>query len=341
MKILVTGSAGFIGFYTVKHFVELGYQVVGLDNLNEYYDIELKYGRLKETGIAREDVKENEPAKSVIYPNYRFFKADLTDKVFIDQLFEVEQFDQVCNLAAQAGVRYSINNPYSYINSNVVGFLNILEACRFNPVKHLIYASSSSVYGLNKKVPFSESDKVDTPVSLYAASKKTNELMAHSYSKLFGIPTTGLRFFTVYGPWGRPDMAPFLFMDAIANHRPIEVYNHGLLMRDFTYIDDVVRGLSAVMNYPPEAEVPYKIYNIGRGKPMKLPDFIAEIESVTGNSAVKKMTGMQDGDVYQTYADTSQLEYDVHFIPRINIHEGIKRFYNWYVDYVNLNKSNI
>ena len=229
------------------------------------------------------------------------------DKEFIDELFKCEHFDVVCNLAAQAGVRYSIENPYAYIDTNIVGFLNILEACRFHPVQHLVYASSSSVYGMNEKIPYSESDQVDAPASLYAASKKSNELMAHAYSKLYHIPSTGVRFFTVYGPWGRPDMAPYIFMDSIVNQKPINVFNHGSLSRDFTYIDDIIEGLSSIIGYAPSGEIPYEIYNIGNGRPVKLFDFIAAIENETGIKAIKRMLEMQDGDVFQTYADTRKL----------------------------------
>ena len=333
MKILITGAAGFIGFHTVKHFAENGDRVVGLDNINNYYDVGLKYARLAGTGIREEPIQDNQPVQSTEYPNYRFVKADLQDKVFIDKLFANEHFDVVCHLAAQAGVRHSIDNPYAYINSNITGFMNILEACRFHPVKHLVYASSSSVYGLNTKVPYSESDMVDSPVSLYAASKRSNELMAHTYSKLYKIPTTGVRFFTVYGPWGRPDMAPFLFMDSIINQKPIKVFNYGKLSRDFTYIDDIIEGLSVIINHEPAGEIPYKIYNIGAGKPIPLLGFIAAIEKATGKTAIKQMVGMQPGDVYQTYADTTALEQELHFKPHISIQKGINRLYGWYRTY--------
>jgi UDP-glucuronate 4-epimerase len=266
-------------------------------------------------------------------PIYRFIKADLQDKVFIDKLFANEHFDVVCHLAAQAGVRHSIENPYAYINSNIIGFMNILEACRFYPVKHLVYASSSSVYGMNKKVPYSESDQVDSPVSLYAASKRSNELMAHTYSKLYNIPVTGVRFFTVYGPWGRPDMAPFLFMDSIVNQKPIKVFNYGKLSRDFTYIDDIIEGLSVIINHAPVGEIPNKIYNIGAGRPVQLLDFIVAIENVTGKTAIKQMVEMQPGDVYQTYADTTALEQELHYKPHISILEGISKLYNWHLSY--------
>jgi len=336
MKILVTGAAGFIGFHTVKHFAEKGNRVFGIDNINNYYDVELKYARLAETGIRKELIKNHQSVQSSVNPNYRFAKADLQDKVFIDKLFANEHFDVVCHLAAQAGVRHSIDNPYAYINSNIIGFMNILEACRFYPVKHLLYASSSSVYGTNKKVPYCESDKVDSPVSLYAASKRSNELMAHAYSKLYNIPTTGVRFFTVYGPWGRPDMAPFLFMDSIVNQKPIKVFNYGKLSRDFTYIDDIIDGLSVILDRAPAGEIPYKIYNIGAGKPVQLLDFIAAIENVTGKTAIKRMVEMQPGDVYQTYADTTALEQELHYKPHISIQEGINRLYDWYASYSNL-----
>ncbi len=333
MKVLVTGAAGFIGFYTTKYFAEKGNPVVGIDNINSYYDVELKYDRLTETGINKELIQDNKRVQSSKHPNYSFYKADLLDKIFIDDLFRIEQFDVVCNLAAQAGVRYSISNPYAYINSNITGFLNILEACRFHPVKHLVYASSSSVYGLSEKIPYSETDQADLPVSLYAASKKSDELMAYAYSKLYNIPTTGIRFFTVYGPWGRPDMAPYLFLDAIVNQTPINVFNHGKLSRDFTYIDDIIAGLAAIIHHAPVSDIPYKIYNIGHGKPIQLFDFIATIEDVTGMSAIKKMVDMQKGDVYQTYADTSALERDFNYKPNISVEEGIKRLYQWFVSY--------
>lgn len=333
MKILITGAAGFIGFHAVKYFAENGDRVVGLDNINNYYNVDLKYDRLKETGISKALIQNQKAVQSEIYPNFRFFKADLLDKEFIDKLFEREHFDVVCNLAAQAGVRYSIENPYAYIDTNIVGFLNILEACRFHPVQHLVYASSSSVYGMNTKIPYNESDQVDKPASLYAASKKSNELMAHAYSKLYKIPSTGVRFFTVYGPWGRPDMAPFLFMDSIINQNPIEVFNHGKLSRDFTYIDDIVEGLSVVIDHAPTNEIPYKIYNIGAGKPVQLFDFIAAIEKVTGKTAIKRMVEIQPGDVFQTYADTTALENDLHYKPHTSIQEGINKLYNWYLNY--------
>lgn len=333
MKILVTGSAGFIGFYVAKAFLERGDEVVGIDNLNDYYDAGLKYGRLSEAGIIRNTVEEGKYVQSVKYPRYRFVKGDITDRGLIDRLFETEKFDRVCHLAAQAGVRYSIDHPYAYIDSNITGFINILEACRHHNILHLVYASSSSVYGMNEKTPYSESDRTDAPVSLYAATKKANELMAHSYSKLFGLPATGLRFFTVYGPWGRPDMAPFLFMKSIMEGEKIRVFNGGDLYRDFTYIDDIVRGMVRITDHVPCGEVPYKIYNIGNSSPVSLMDFIAVIEHATGKKAVREMAGMQPGDVYCTYADTSRLEQDFGYKPSTPLSEGIAALYQWYSHY--------
>lgn len=333
MKILVTGAAGFIGFHAVKYFAEKGNLVVGIDNINNYYDVELKYARLTESGIRKELIQHHQSVQSTMNPNYRFIKADLQDNIFIEKLFANEHFDEICHLAAQAGVRHSIDNPHAYINSNIIGFMNILEACRFYPVKHLLYASSSSVYGMNTTVPHNELDKVDSPVSLYAASKRSNELMAHAYSKLYNIPTTGVRFFTVYGPWGRPDMAPILFMDSIVKRKPIRVFNYGKLSRDFTYIDDIIEGLSVIIGHAPAGEIPSKIYNIGAGKPIQLLDFIAAIENVTGKTAIKRMIEMQPGDVYQTYADTTVLNQDFEFKPKISIDEGLTRLYEWYNSY--------
>lgn len=337
MKILVTGAAGFIGFHTVCRLAGRGDEVVGLDNINDYYAVELKQARLAESGIdGVESLKEHTLVQSSLYPNYRFVRADLGDKAFIDSLFETERFDAVINLAAQAGVRYSIENPYAYVQSNVVGFLNILEACRHWPVKHLVYASSSSIYGLNEKVPYAETDMTDRPVSLYAATKKSNELMAHSYSKLYGIPATGLRFFTVYGPWGRPDMSPSLFLGAILEGRPIRVFNNGNMYRDFTYIDDIVAGVCAVVSAPPQADnygVAATVYNIGNSAPVPLMDFIGAIEKAAGREAVKEYTEMQPGDVYRTYADTSALERDFGYKPSTPLQQGIDRFCDWYKGY--------
>lgn len=337
MKILVTGAAGFIGSRLAYSLAQRGDEVVGLDCINDYYDVRLKIGRLAECGVTRpaDFFYDDEMVQSTLFTNYRFIRTDLTNREMMNRLFEEEQFDKVVNLAAQAGVRYSITNPYAYLDSNLVGFMNILECCRHHGVKYLVYASSSSVYGMNSKVPFSEDDMVDSPVSLYAATKKANELMAHSYSKLYGLPTTGLRFFTVYGPWGRPDMAPMLFAKAISGGEPIKVFNHGDLSRDFTYIDDIVNGTMQVIDRMPVAEecankVPWRVYNIGCSNPVKLMDFISEIEQALGVEAQKEFLPMQPGDVYQTYADTTHLEQDMGYKPSISLHEGIGKFIEWY-----------
>jgi UDP-glucuronate 4-epimerase len=334
-KILVTGAAGFIGYYLVKRLLERGNEVVGIDNINQYYDVKLKYSRLKETGICQNEIADRKSVQSTVYPLYRFIKMDLTERNEINNLFEKENFDVVCNLAAQAGVRYSIDHPFAYIDSNIVGYANILEACRQNKVGHFIYASSSSIYGLNDKIPYSEDDQVDKPVSLYAATKKTNELMAHSYSHLYHLPTTGVRFFTVYGPWGRPDMAPYLFMKSIISGSPIKVFNNGNMERDFTYIDDIIDGLEKIINVPSVGQTPYKIYNIGNSSPVKLMDFIHAIEEVSGKDAIKEYVGMQPGDVYRTFADTTHLERDFGYKPNTSIKDGIDKFYKWYVKYSN------
>lgn len=335
MKALVTGAAGFIGSYTVKALVAQGCEVVGLDNINSYYDVQLKYDRLADTGITKESIEKDILLPSAKYPSYRFIKMDLTDREGLTNLFKDEHFDIVVNLAAQAGVRYSIENPYAYIESNIVGFLNLLECCRHYPVNHLVYASSSSIYGLNDKVPYTETDKADSPVSLYAATKKSNELMAHAYSKLYSIPTTGVRFFTVYGPWGRPDMAPCLFMKAILNGDPIKVFNNGQMRRDFTYIDDIIAGLMKIIAHPSADPIPFYIYNIGNSAPVELMDFISVIEKTAGKTAIKQMMGMQPGDVVCTYADTGRLEKDFGYKPSTSIEEGIQKFYDWYVGYFN------
>lgn len=340
MKFLLTGTAGFIGYSLTKKLLEADsdIQIVGLDNINDYYELSLKYGRLADLGFDKSDIVYGKKIVSSLSKNSSFIQLKLEDKAGIDRLFAEEKFDIVCNLAAQAGVRYSIENPYAYIESNIVGFINILEACRHNPVRHLVYASSSSVYGMNDKVPFSEEDKVDSPVSLYAASKKSNELMAHAYSNLYKIPTTGLRFFTVYGPWGRPDMAPFLFTKAIVNNEPIKIFNNGNMLRDFTYIDDIVDGVINTLTHIPQTEIPYKIYNIGNSKPIKLMDFISEIEQALNKEAQKVFMAMQPGDVYQTYADTSNLENDVNFKPDTPIKEGVKSFVDWYISFYGITK---
>jgi UDP-glucuronate 4-epimerase len=347
VKILITGSAGFIGYHLAKRLLERGDEVVGIDNINDYYDIRVKYGRLKESGIEESDIEDGRSVSSTLYPGYRFVKMDLEEREAIEELFRRERFDAVCNLAAQAGVRYSIENPRAYIQSNIVGFLNILEACRDNEVKHLVYASSSSVYGLNESMPFSVHDNVDHPISLYAASKKSNELMAHTYSHLYSIPTTGLRFFTVYGPWGRPDMALFLFTKAILEGREIDVYNYGDMRRDFTYIDDIVEGIVRVLDRPPKGDArwsgknpdpgssvaPYKIYNIGNNDPVKLLDFISAIEKATGRQARKRMLPIQPGDVPATYADVKDLIDDTGYRPDTPIEEGVERFVAWYREF--------
>lgn len=333
MKILVTGSAGFIGFHLVQKLLEKGAEVVGIDNINNYYDTELKFSRLQETGISRQAENWNQPVKSNKNPHYHFIRMNLEDRAEIERLFKTEKFDAVCNLAAQAGVRYSIENPHAYVQSNIVGFLNILEGCRHNNVKHLVYASSSSVYGNNKKMPLSTDDSVDNPISLYAATKKSNELMAYTYSHLYGIPSTGLRFFTVYGPWGRPDMAYFLFTKAILENKPIKIFNRGDLYRDFTYIDDIVDGIEKVIDGVPSQTPPYKVYNIGNSNPMKLMDFIETIEKAWGKEALKEYHDMQPGDVYKTFADVSELEKDFGYAPDTSLEKGIGNFVEWYSNY--------
>ncbi len=333
MKVLVTGAAGFIGSYMVEALLKEEYEVVGLDSINSYYDKHLKYARLEESGINHDEIKKNQFTTSQLYPKYRFIRLDLTDKTDIKELFQNEKFDIVVNLAAQAGVRYSLENPYAYVKSNVLGFLNILESCRYNGIKHLLYASSSSVYGMNNHTPYMETDLTDMPISIYAATKKTDELMAYSYSKLYGVPTTGLRFFTVYGPWGRPDMAPFLFLKSILEGTPIKVFNHGELSRDFTYIDDIVKGVMQMVARPSIEEIPYRIYNIGNSTPVNLMDFISVIEKVTGKTAIKEMKEMQPGDVYCTYADTTHLKQDFGYTPSVPIQVGIQKFHEWYMKY--------
>ncbi|MCG8883430.1 NAD-dependent epimerase [Tenacibaculum finnmarkense] len=334
MKILVTGAAGFIGFHLSKKLLEKGFEVVGMDNINDYYDVNLKYARLKELGIKREDASIfYKESNSSLTTDFKFIRLNLEDKTELSNLFKTEKFDIVCNLAAQAGVRYSIENPDAYIQSNIVGFLNILECCRYNDIKHLLYASSSSVYGANKKVPFETTDNVDHPVSLYAATKKSNELMAHTYSHLYKFPTTGLRFFTVYGPWGRPDMAPVLFADAMTNNRAIKVFNHGNMQRDFTYIDDIVTGIEKIISKPINEikdRALYKIYNIGNNDSVKLLDFISEIEKNIGKEAQKEMLPMQAGDVEKTWANVDELIKDYNYKPTTPLSKGIKEFINWF-----------
>jgi len=332
MKVLVTGAAGFIGMHTSERLLARGDEVVGLDNLNDYYDPQLKLDRL---------------ARIEPHPNFRFVKLDVADRPAMEKLFAEEKFDKVIHLAAQAGVRYSLENPHAYIDSNIVGFMNILEGCRHNKVKHLVYASSSSVYGGNTKMPFSEHDSVDHPISMYAATKKANELMAHTYSHLFGLPTTGLRFFTVYGPWGRPDMALFLFTKATLENRPIDVFNHGKMQRDFTFVDDIVEGVIRVTDHtaegdpefnadqpdPGRSKAPFRVFNIGNNNPVQLMDYIGAIESALGMEAQKNFLPMQDGDVPATYANTDELNAWTGFAPATSVTDGVARFVAWYRDY--------
>ncbi len=333
MKILITGAAGFIGFYAVEKLLEKGHSIIGIDNINDYYSTDLKIARLRQTGIDVDPIVYNQAIDSTLYKNYRFIKLNLEDRENLEAIFKKEHFDVVLNLAAQAGVRYSIHNPYSYIQSNIVGFLNILECCRNYNIKHLVYASSSSVYGKNVKVPFSEDDRVDNPVSLYAATKKADELMAYTYTNLYNFNTTGLRFFTVYGPWGRPDMAPILFTNAIVKGEPIKVFNNGDLSRDFTYIDDIIEGVIRVIEKENNEKAQAKIYNIGCGQPLQLMDFIHTLENAIGKKAELNYLPMQQGDVYQTYADTSKLEKDFGYKPKTPLKDGIAKFVEWYRNY--------
>ncbi|EON75879.1 dTDP-glucose 4,6-dehydratase [Lunatimonas lonarensis] len=334
-KILVTGAAGFIGFHLCRQLLEMGHEVLGLDNINDYYDVNLKYDRLAELGIIADDhLPYNRIVTGEKYGGrFQFIKLNLEDRKALSELFQTHTFDKVCNLAAQAGVRYSLENPMAYIDSNITGFANLLECVRHAGIKKLVYASSSSVYGLNEKVPFSTDDRVDNPISLYAATKKSNELMAHTYSHLYDIQTIGLRFFTVYGPWGRPDMAMYLFTDAILNNRPIKVFNDGNLSRDFTYIDDIVNGIVATLVMEPPQT--YSLYNIGNGNPVKLLDFIEAIETSLGIEAIKEMLPMQPGDVERTWADTEGLERNFNYKPSIPVEEGIMQFINWFRSYYN------
>ena len=334
MKILVTGAAGFIGFHICLKLVNLGHEVFGIDNINDYYDPKLKFDRLNVLGFSQLETKIfSNVIQSNKFKNLRFSRTDLVDDKKINSLFKQEQFEVVCNLAAQAGVRYSIENPKAYIDSNISGFLNILEGCRNHKVKHLVYASSSSVYGENKKVPFETTDNVDQPISLYAATKKSNELMAHTYGHLYQFKTTGLRFFTVYGPWGRPDMAYYLFAEAIYNNKPIKVFNNGEMERDFTYIDDVVNGVTKIIEKNIENREHYKIYNIGNNKTESLNDFIMTIEEAIGKDATKQMYPMQKGDVPKTFADINELIKDYKYSPSTNIKSGIQSFINWFKAY--------
>lgn len=346
-KILVTGTAGFIGFHLVRKLIQKGYEIVGLDNINNYYDVNLKYSRLSESGIQKSLIREGELVQSDRYDRYRFIKLELENKEGMDALFKNEKFDYVVHLAAQAGVRYSLVNPHAYINSNITGFLNILEGCRHFPVKHMVFASSSSVYGANTKIPFSTDHNVDHPISLYAATKKANELMAHTYASLYRVPSTGLRFFTVYGPWGRPDMALFIFTKAISEGKPIDVFNNGKMQRDFTYIDDIIGGIERLIPNPPQSNpewdgdspdpatsfAPYKIFNIGNNSPVKLMTFIQTIEKALGKKAALNMMPIQPGDVPATYADVQGLIEAVDFKPDTPIEKGINEFVAWYTSH--------
>jgi len=352
MKILVTGTAGFIGSHLILKLLQRGDNVIGLDNINDYYDQNVKYGRLQRAGII-DSLKDGmiipygKLITSTTNSNYKFIKLNLEDKVAMMELFEDEKFDAVCNLAAQAGVRYSLTNPGTYMDSNIIGFMNILESCRHNNVKNLSYASSSSVYGLNEGLPFSTNHDVSHPISLYAASKKANELMAHTYSHLFNISTTGLRFFTVYGPWGRPDMALYLFTKAALEGKTIDVFNNGEMLRDFTYVDDIVEGIIRVIDNPAKKDenwngktgqistssAPYKVYNIGNNNPVKLMDFITAIENRLGKEIKKNMMPIQPGDVPATFADVKDLVEDLGYKPETPIQEGVNQFIDWYLDF--------
>lgn len=353
MKILVTGAAGFIGFHFARRLLDAGHDVVGLDNLNHYYDVNLKLARLRQLGIDPTMVAAKRLVRSTAHERYFFIEMDLQDGLGLRQLFAEQKFDHVVNLAAQAGVRYSLENPQAYIDSNVLGFSNLLECCRYFPVRHLVFASSSSVYGLNQQVPFRTSDHTDHPVSLYAATKKSNELMAHTYSHLFGIPTTGLRFFTVYGAWGRPDMATMLFAKAITQGKTIKVFNHGEMSRDFTYVGDIVEGMIRVLDRPPQADsafdatqpdpgtssVPYRVYNIGKGQPVRLLDFILTLEELFGRTTKKEYMEMQPGDVQHTYADVSGLERDFGYQPDTDLRKGLGHFVEWYRQYYHIDQT--
>lgn len=340
MKILVTGAAGFIGFYVSKKLAENGHTTIGLDNVNDYYDINLKYDRLNELGISKAKALDfNAIIESDTHSNFKFIRLNLEDKTELETLFATQNFDIVCHLAAQAGVRYSLENPTAYINSNIVGFLNMLECCRNHHIKHLVYASSSSVYGSNTKIPFETTDPVDHPLSLYAATKKSNELMAHTYSHLYGFPTTGLRFFTVYGPWGRPDMAMFLFTEAMVQNKAVNIYNHGNMERDFTYIDDIVEGVVRIIEKDQKSRIKantlYKLYNIGNNNSVKLLDFIEEIETQLQLTAKRNYMEMQAGDVEKTWANVDALVKDYNYAPNTSIKDGVTAFINWYKNYYN------
>ena len=336
--ILVTGAAGFIGYHLCESLLKQGHFVIGLDNINDYYEVNLKYARLHQLGIEKESASVfSKISESILHGSrMQFIRMNLEDRIELPKLFKSYNVDIVCNLAAQAGVRYSIENQEAYIDSNINGFLNVLECCRHHNIKRLVYASSSSIYCNSDAVPFTETANVDKPVSLYAATKKSNELMAHTYSHLYKIETIGLRFFTVYGPWGRPDMAMFLFTDAILNNKPIDVFNNGNLSRDFTYIDDIVQGVVSTLLKDSKNSNLYKLYNIGNGKPVQLLDFIESLEKVLDITATKNMLPMQDGDVYQTFASTSKLEHDFEYKPQTTVNDGIYKFIKWYKNFYNI-----
>ena len=350
MTILVTGTAGFIGYHLVNHLISRNDTVFGLDSINDYYDVTLKLNRLENAGISKDKIKNNELVQSENYPNYRFIQLNLEDKPNLEKFVRIVKPERICHLAAQAGVRYSLTNPDAYIQSNIVGFTNIIEAAREISADHFVFASSSSVYGLNKKMPLSTTDNVDYPISLYAASKKANELIAHAYSYLYNIPSTGLRFFTVYGPWGRPDMALFLFTKNILEGKPVQVFNYGNMTRDFTYIDDIVEGIVRVIDHPPtpdghwngltpdpsSSETGYRIFNIGNSRPVKLMDFITSIEKCLGIKAKVEFLPMQAGDVPMTFADTSALVKELNYKPRTSVEKGIVKFIEWYRTYYHL-----
>lgn len=337
-KVLITGSAGFIGFHTVRKLLGSGHRVTGIDNLNDYYDPRLKLQRLAECGIDPEAAQSGKFASGKLFPEYSFCRMDISDKEKIDSLFNEKNFDLVIHLAAQPGARYSVKNPASYINTNIVGFFNILEACRHHPPKHLVYASSSSIYGNNEKTPYAEADITDSPASLYGATKKSNELMAYAYSHLYKTPMTGLRFFTVYGPWGRPDMVYFKFLKAILEEKPIDVYNHGKLFRDYTYIDDIVEGISNLISLIPEGDVPHQVFNIGNSEPVELLHFIETLENILGKKAIRNMLSMQKGDVLTTFADTAKLDDHCGYKPYTSLDDGLRRFSDWYFKVYTKNK---
>jgi UDP-glucuronate 4-epimerase len=331
-KVLVTGAIGFIGYHLTERLLMEGYTVVGIDNINSYYDVSLKYSKLPILGIYEDSILPNVAYQSAKHKLFKFVRLDIKDRYNLEKLFDTEKFNIVCNLAAQAGVQYSIHNPHTYIENNVTGFINVIEACRQNKIEHLIYASSSSVYGNRENFPFKETDNVDNPISLYAASKKSNELVAHSYAHLFKLKTTGLRFFTVYGPWGRPDMAPFIFVKRISEGIPITVFNNGQMERDFTYVDDIIEGINKILNGS-KVDYQYKIYNIGSSAPVNLNEFIFEIEGAVGKKANVVYEDIRKGDVIKTYADVSELENDFDYIPSTRISEGINNFCRWYLSY--------